>query len=211
MCLEHLGNALGRGYQAHEADVLAALCLEHGQRVNCRAAGCQHGVNQNNQSVLNIGRQLAVILYGLVRFGIAVKTDVPHLCNGNERLNTVHHAKTCAQNGYDGKLSAGYHFGVHFGNGSLDGHVLQRQITGQLVAHEHGDLVEQLAEILGARLFVTHDCKLMCDKRMVDQMKLSHDSSPLVLILRLHYTTDLHVFQVLSVNFAIVLYNLLGL
>ena len=73
--------------------------------------------------------------------------------------------------------------------------ILQRQIARDLIAHQHSDLVEQLAEILGARLLVTHNGKLVGDQGMIDDMKLTHSHSSLFYSLYYNYTQNPPFFK----------------
>ena len=50
------------------------------------------------------------------------------------------------------------------------------EITGDLVAHEHGDLLQKLTEILGAGIYVSQNGQLMLNERMVNNVKLCHVS-----------------------------------
>ena len=110
-----------------------------------------------------------------MRLRVAVHADVSHLGDRNQVLQTVHHAQSRAEDGHDGELASGHHLCLHLGNGCLDGDFLQRQIAEDLIAHQHGDFVEQLPEVLGAGLAVAHDGQLMGNQRVVDNVQVAHD------------------------------------
>ena len=170
MCRLECGNTLGCGNETHETDVGDAALLEHIDRVDRAAAGCQHGVNQDDNAVLNILGQLAVVFDRGVRLGVAVQTDVTDLGNGHEGEQTVHHAEACTQDRHDRQLLAGDALARHLLEGGLDLVVLNRQVARDLVAHQHRDLVEQFAEVLGTGLGLAHNRQLMRDQGMIEYM-----------------------------------------
>ncbi len=110
-----------------------------------------------------------------MRLWVAVHTDVTHLGDRNQILQTVHHTQSGAEDGHDGELASGYHLCLGLGDGRFNGDFLQRQVTEDLIAHQHGNFVEQLPEVLGAGLAVAHDRQLMGNQRMVDNVQVAHD------------------------------------
>ena len=78
------------------------------------------------------------------------------LGRGHEVGHAVHHAKARAQDRHDAQLFAGKHMGLARGDGGLDLDLLEGQIARDLIGHEHADLLEELAEVLGATVFVAH-------------------------------------------------------
>ena len=64
--LLYAGYALWSSYKAHEADIVAAALLKHLEGVACAAAGCKHGVRNNNKAMLDIFRKLAEVHYWLM-------------------------------------------------------------------------------------------------------------------------------------------------
>ena len=53
-------------------DVLASALLQHMERVNGRAAGCKHRVNQNDDAVVDVRRKLAVVFVRFVSYRVSV-------------------------------------------------------------------------------------------------------------------------------------------
>ena len=146
-CLNSL-YSLGSGYKTHETDICAASLLEHGDCIGGTAARCEHRVNNDNYSLADIRRELAVVFYGLVCIGIAIETDMTDLCHGNKLKNAVYHAETGAQYRNDRELFARDDLACHLCDGGFDFVVAQRQISRDLITHEHGNLIEKNAEIL---------------------------------------------------------------
>ena len=97
-----------------------------------------------------------------------------NLSDRNEAQKTVDHAETRAEYRNDCEFLTGDGLRDHLGDRGLDLDVLEREVAGDLIAHEHRDLVEQLAEILRAGLLAAHDGQLVCDQRMVDNVKSTH-------------------------------------
>ena len=138
----------GRADEAHEPYVMYVLRFEHIYRVGSGAAGGEHRVADDDDPVLYIERELAVIFNGFMSFGISVKTYVTDLCDGYEGQKSVHHAETGAEYRYYGELFAGDDLCRAARDGRFDLHVFKRQIARELIAHEHGDLIKQFTEFL---------------------------------------------------------------
>ena len=96
---------------------------------------------------------------------------------GNEAENAVNHAETCAENRNNSKLFAADLVCGHLGHGSFDLDFFNGKISGEFVAHEHCDLGEKFAEVLGTGILISHNAELMLDERVVHFMKsiLDHD------------------------------------
>ena len=94
------------------------------------------------------------------------------LGGGQQGQHTVHHAQAGAQNGHQGQLAAGQHIGVGHGDGSLDLHFFQGQVTGGFVAQQGCQLAHQLLEFLGAGGFVAQQADLVLHQGMVENHRL---------------------------------------
>ena len=108
-----------------------------------------------------------VIFNGHMGLGITVKTDVTDLCRGDQIHHSVHHAQTCTQDRYDGQLLACQDLALCSCNGSLHHYFLRRQISGCLIAHEAGNLADQLPEFLHTGILVTQNSQLVLNEGMV--------------------------------------------
>ena len=97
-------------------------------------------------ALLDVGRHLEVVLHGLKRVGVAVEADVADLDVRHQGHHAVHHAEAGAEDGDYGQLLAGYLAALRHCERGLDFDVLQGQVAGRLVAHQHGDLTHELAE-----------------------------------------------------------------
>ena len=73
-----------------------------------------------------------------------------------------------------------FHFGLLHRSLNLD--LLQREVTGDLVAHYEGDLIKEFTEIFGRGVLVPHDRKLVLDHRVVDYMQLAHSGKVLYFV-----------------------------
>ena len=178
MSLLNRSNTFRRTDEVHQLDVLDAAALEAVDRSDSGAAGRQHRVEQQNVAVLDVTRQLAVILDRLEGLRVAIQADVADLGCRDHLQNTLYHAETCAQDRNESDLLAGE---LTLGNRGLDGDLLERQITGRLVAHQHGDLGSGLAEFLDAGGLVAHQAQLVLDQRVVHFMYGCHNRSLLLL------------------------------
>ena len=84
--------------------------------------------------------------------------------------HAAHHAETGTQDRHEADLVVGKHLRAAGRDGRLDFDFLQREIAGDLIRHQHGDLFEQLAEILVGRFFHPHPGQLVLDQRMIDDV-----------------------------------------
>ena len=173
-------DTLGGADQAHQADVGATALLEHAQGVAGAAAGGEHRVSDDDETLLDVLGELAVINHRLVGLFVAVQADVADLGNGNELVQALYHTHTCAQDRDDGKLAARDYPALHRAERGLDIDFLQGDVTGDLVTHKEGDLFEKFAEILGSGFLVPHNGQLVLDHRVVDDVQLAHIGKCLV-------------------------------
>ena len=96
------------------------------------------------------------------------------LGHGHEVQQAVHHTQARTQDGNDGHFSARDPLGGRFANRGFNLDLFQGDLTGDLITHQQGNLIEKLAEILGTRLFVTHDGQFVLHHRMVDNVYFTH-------------------------------------
>ena len=170
MLLVHEADALRRRDEAHERDGLRALFLEQRERRRRAAARREHRIDDDEHALGDIARQLAVILDGLERLRIAVEADVADARRRDHVDDAAEHAEARAQDRHDADLLAREHLALALRDRRLDLDVLEREIARDLVRHEHGDLLEELAEILRARRLLAHERELVLDERVVDEM-----------------------------------------
>ena len=109
---------------------------------------------------------------------VAVQTDVTYLSGGNQRESALHHAETGSHDRYESDLSAADDLGVGKREGSFDLNFLQRKVAGSLVAHEHRDLLNQLAELLGTGVLVPQQGYLVLNQRVVANDNVTHITFP---------------------------------
>ena len=174
-------NAFRRCDQVHQLDVFYAAALEAINGSDCRAAGCQHRVEQQYVTILDVVRQLAVIFDRLHRVRIAVHAHVTDLGSRDHFEHAFYHAKTGAQDGNQRDLLAGNHMHTCICQRGFDGDFLERQVAGCLIAHQHGDFAGRFAELLYASGFIAHQAELMLDQRVIHFMNGSHNRlSPLM-------------------------------
>ena len=152
----------------------AAALLDQGDGVRGAAAGGQHGIQQDQLALLSVRGKLAVVFHGLQGLGVAIQADMADAAGRNHVHDAIHHAQAGAQNRYDAQLLAGQHLLGGLAQRSLDLHVNSGQITGHFIDHQHGDLLQQLAELLGAGGGLTHDGQLVLNQGMIENMNLAH-------------------------------------
>ena len=174
MIVAHPLDALGGGDDVHQLDVLDLVVFDELDGRGGGAAGGQHGVQDDHVALGDIGGHLAVVFHRFQGLRVPVKADVAHLGGGDEGEDAVHHAQTGPQHRNDGQLFAGDALEGSGGDGRLDLHVLQRQVAGGLIAHQGGDLGDDLAEVLDAGVLISQDGELVLEQRVIQNVYLFH-------------------------------------
>ena len=87
---------------------------------------------------------------------VTIHADVADLCSRDKAHNAVNHAKTASEHGNESYLNARKHACLCDAERSLDIHLLCRKISQCLIAHKHGSLGNQLSELLGACIDISH-------------------------------------------------------
>ena len=178
MILLHPGDALGRGDQVDQTDVMASALLEERDGGGGAAAGSQHGIQHQKLAVLAVVRQFAVVFHRVEGFRIAVQADVAHLGRRDQVQHAVHHAQTGPQDRNDTDLLAAQNAGLRGADGRFHFGFLGGEIAGHFVDHQHADFLQQLAELLCAGFFVPHQAQLVLDQGMVEYVYLTHEIVP---------------------------------
>ena len=160
-------HALWGSDDAHEFDVDSALFFEDLDRFHSGAAGCEHWVQHDDFALMDVGRQLAVVGDRLQGLRVAVHADVAYLGSRNHREHALQHADAGAQDRDEGQLSAGDDLGLGDGDWGLHLDLLERQVAGGLVAHQHRDFADQLAEFLGAGVLVAQQGEFVLNQWVV--------------------------------------------
>jgi len=101
-----------------------------------------------------------------------------HLGRRNQSQCAVHHAKSGTHNRNKSDLSATDDVGIRKPERSFDLNLLERKITGSLIAHEHRDLLNQLAEFLGTCVLVPQQGNLVLNQRVIALNNVAHITFP---------------------------------
>ena len=100
---------------------------------------------------------------------VAFHADVAHAGRGHQVEDAADHAKTRTQNGNDGELLAGKLLKRGGGDGGLDFDVFHGQVAHGLVAVKERKLAHELAELVGAGVFIAQDRQLVLNERVIDK------------------------------------------
>ena len=161
----------------HEFNLFAAVFLDEIHCSHAGTAGCQHGVCHNDGALLNGVWKLTVIFVRLMRYLVAVQSDVAYLGAGNQCKDAVNHAKSCTEDGYHGQLTSGNHRRHTRLNGGFNLHILHGKVTQGLITHEHGNLLNEGAELVGSCSFVAQYGNLVLNQRVVKNHYVIHSCS----------------------------------
>ena len=96
MCFRELVDALGCCDDAHELDVRSAVLLDGIDRINSASARSEHRIYNNDESLIDGIRELAIIIMRLMSNGVSVKTDMAYLRERRESLDTGNHTEACS-------------------------------------------------------------------------------------------------------------------
>ena len=152
--------------------MLAAALLDEIDGGAGASAGREHRIEQDDEALIDVLGQLAVVFVRLERFMIAVKSDMPDLCGGDEGVDTVDHAETGAEDRDDSKLLAGDDGSHRFRDWGFNRDQLGRQIAKRFIAHQGGYLLDQLAELHIAGIYVAQQSDLVRNKRMIEDYRI---------------------------------------
>ena len=104
----------------------------------------------------------------LKSFFVAIHADVSDLCGGEQDVNAVYHAQSCAQNGNNRNAVVGDHLLFGFLERSFDFHGYRFDVFKAFVGHKCGYFFNQLAKLLHSGFFVAKNGNFVLDKRMVE-------------------------------------------
>ena len=131
-------------------------------------------IDNDHVTLRDIGGHFKIILDRLQRGGVTEQAHMADLDVGHHAHHAVDHAETGAEDGNDSQLLAGDALAPGRSNRSFDDDLLQGQIAGRLIAHEHGDLRDELAEFFDAGALVAEDGQLMLNQRVVENTYFAH-------------------------------------
>ena len=149
--------------------------LQPVDRGDRRVRGRQHRVEHEHQAVGHILRRLEVILDRHQRLRIAIEPDMRD-ARGRARGSSMPSRKPMPAR----RIGASTSFlpastGAFIGASGVSMSIIfERQVARHLVAEQHADLVEQLAEALGRALLVAHQRELVLHQRMIDDGDALH-------------------------------------
>ena len=157
--------------EAHEFDILYAFFFHHVDGCDGAASGSEHRIDKDEVTIFHI-RQLAVVFDRLGGDGIAVEADDADAGRRHEFGEAFHHAEAGAQDRDDAELLAGDLFPCRFFERRLDGDMFERLVSGEFLAHQECDFLQQTAELAGAGFFLSHNGQLVLDQRMINDMDM---------------------------------------
>jgi hypothetical protein len=160
-------------YDADHTQIFASACLQEVESGAGASAGSEHRIKNEHDALSDIIRHLAVVLYGLMRIGITVHTDVSDSCGREEFKNAVYHSETSPKDRYEGNGSISEDLEGCSCDRSFDLLVDEGEILGHFIDHQFCQLIGQLTEILGVGVLVSHKRELVLDQRMFEDEGVS--------------------------------------
>src|SRR5690606_10513121 len=154
--------------QYQRANFLAAGLLQHVDGGDHGAAGCQHGVDDHRQTLVEIVHQALQVGMGLQGFFVAGDADRADFRSGNEVEHAVEHADTRPQDRNHGDLLAGDLLDLNRSAPALDAVVLQWQVAGGFIGQDRSHFLSQFAKVLGADIGSAHQAEFVSDQRVAD-------------------------------------------
>ena len=169
--MEYL-HTFGRRHQRDENDVLCsyAAFLQNVDGIHGGVAGRHHRIAQDHGAVLQVG-QAHQVFHGLMLV-VAIHADVADPRRRNQFQQAVAHADAGAQYGNHGQLLARNHRRVVGDQRRFNRLGSQRQVARDFVAHQQGDLAQQVAEGARRGALVAHVRELVLDQRVVEDEQI---------------------------------------
>jgi hypothetical protein len=153
---------------ADERHRLGAGRLHLVDRRRARMSRREHRVEHDRVALIEVERQLRVVLHGLEGLLVAIHPDEADPSARDEREHAVEHPDTGAQDRTDRDLLTRDPLRGHPLERRLHLVVLGRQVLRRLVGQEQRDLLRQLAEVNGRRRLLAQVAQLVLDERMRD-------------------------------------------
>lgn len=154
--------------QDHGANLFAARLLQQVDGGNHRAAGCQHGVDDQCQALVDVRGELFQVGVGFEGLFVAGNTDRAHLGTRDQAEYAVEHADAGTQNGHYGDLLAGDFLYRDLATPAIDLVGFERQVLGGFISQKSADFLGEFAKILGADIGTAHQAELVADQRVAD-------------------------------------------
>ncbi|QTK80059.1 hypothetical protein AT6N2_C2447 [Agrobacterium tumefaciens] len=162
--------------QTKEADVLRAALLQLLNGSDGGVAGCQHGIDDDDQTGVEAFGRFEVIFDGFQRVMIAINADM-----GDARRR--HKFQHAFQKAIAGTKDGGKNKFFSLENGCLDGFKrrvdgLHRhfKITRHFIAEQRRDFAQQAAEAGRGGFLLAHDGEFVPHQRMFDDCDAVHET-----------------------------------
>ena len=125
---QHGVDAHRRGHQHQRADFLAAGLLQQVDGGDHGAAGGQHGIDDQRQTLVQLADQAFQVGMGFEGFLVAGHAHHADLGAGDQAQHAIQHADAGAQDGHHGDFLAGDLLDLDLATPAFDGGGRQRQI-----------------------------------------------------------------------------------
>ena len=148
-----------------------------------RESRCKHRIDKNKGSPRRIGK-FDQIFNGPFGLRITIAADMANACVRDQFQQAVSHAQPSPQNWNNRQFFAGNHAPFICRERGRYVARRERQIAGDFIAEEQGNLAQQLAKFLGRCGLLTHQCQLVLnqgvfgDVQVGELMTMGHAFSP---------------------------------
>ena len=163
----HTLNALGRGQERQQLDLVRAALLADGRGVRGRTARREHRVDDQHQALAEILRQLLVVRHRLQRLLIPVHAEKANARHGNHRQHAVEHADAGAQDRHDADLLARHATPDRLLDRCLHRHVFKHQVSRRLIGEHAREFAGERTEVAGRSAHSAQERDLVLDERVV--------------------------------------------
>ena len=174
MCFVKPFHSLRSCDNKHAFNILSTMLFDKVNGCHCRTACGKHRIYQNDLSLLNRIRKLAVIFVRLMSHRITIKSNMTDLCRWDKRCDAIYHPKACTKYRYNCQLLARDHRRLTCLNRGFNRNVLQRKITKCFISHQDSNLFDQLTELICSCIFIADNRNLVLDQRVIHNKYVLH-------------------------------------
>ena len=167
-----------RSDQHQNFDAAAARFFQQVDGRDNGTTGCQHWVNDQRHTLIDVRNQFLEVRYRLQRFFITVHTDNADARARNVFQHTVHHTKTRTQNWHNGNFLTFDLVDFYRAVPAFDSYFFRFEVGGRFVSQQATHFGSEFAKALGADILLTHQSQLVFDEWVFDFHDL-HTLSPL--------------------------------
>ncbi|AMO47788.1 Phosphoribosylformylglycinamidine cyclo-ligase [Enterobacter sp. FY-07] len=150
--------------QHQHFDAVAARFFQQVNRGDHRTAGCQHRVNHQRHTLVDIGHQFLEIRHRLQRLFVTVDADHANARARYMLQHTFHHTQTCAQDWHNGDFLPFNLLNLDRPVPAFDGHFFRFEVRSRFIRQQAAHFRGEFTKAFGADVVLSHQTQLVFDE-----------------------------------------------